>query len=63
MERDCLLGMVEGSRARGRQRAKYMDGIKELVGCVRMDEVLRLAEDRSAWRSVAANINLDTALR
>ena len=61
LEKDCLLGMVEGRRARGRQRTKYTDGIKELIGCVRMDEVLRL--DRSAWRSIAANINLDTALR
>ena len=63
LEKSCLLGMVEGRRARGRQKTKYMDGIKELIGCERMDEVLRLAEDRSAWRSIAANINIDTALR
>ena len=63
LERDCLLGMVEGRRARGRQRIKYMDGIRELIGCGRTEEVLRYAEDRRAWRSIAANINLDTALR
>ena len=63
LERDCLLGMVEGGRARGRQRTKNMDGIKELIGCVRMYELLRLAEERSTWRSIAANINIDTALR
>ena len=62
-EKDCLLGMVEGRRARGRQRTKFMDGIKEIIGCERMDGVLRLAEDRSAWRSIVANINEDTALR
>ena len=62
-EKDCLLGMVEGRRARGRQRTKFMDGIKEFIGCERMDGVLRLAEDRSAWRSIVANINEDTALR
>ena len=28
-ERDCLLGMIEGKRARGRLRMKYMDGIKD----------------------------------
>ena len=63
LEKDCLLGMIEGRRARGRQRNKFMDGIKEVVGCGRIDEVLRLAEDRSAWRSIVADINVDTALR
>ena len=63
MESECLLGMVQGRRARGRQRRKYMDGIKEVIGCERMDEILRRAEDRSLWRSITANINLDTALR
>ena len=29
IEKDCLLGMIEGTRARGRQRRKFMDGIKE----------------------------------
>ena len=33
LERDCLLGMVEGKGARGRQRSKFMDGIKEVAGC------------------------------
>ena len=63
MERNCLLGMIEGRRARGRQRQKYMDKMKELLRCERMDEMLRLAENRVAWRSIAANINIDTALR
>ena len=40
-----------------------MDAIRELIGSGRMEEVLRFAEDRSVWRSIAANINLDTALR
>ena len=40
-----------------------MDGIKEIIGCERMDGVLRLAEDRSAWRPIVANTNEDTALR
>ena len=41
LEKDCLLGMVEGRRARGRQRRKYMDGNKEVIGCQTMDKVLR----------------------
>ena len=63
LERECLLGMIEGRRARGRQRMKYMDSIKELLGCGNISKVLRLAENRSVWRSIAANVNLDTVLR
>ena len=40
-----------------------MGGIKELIGCEKMSEVLKLAEDRSTWRFIVANINVDTALR
>ena len=63
LERYCLLGMVEGRGARGRQRMKYMDGIRELNGCGRTEEVLRYTRDRLAWRSIATNIDLVTALR
>ena len=61
--RDCLLGMVEGRRARGRQVTKFMDGIEEVVGCKTIVGVLQLAEDRRAWRSIVTNINFDTAHR
>ena len=46
LEKQCLMGMIEGSRARGRQRIKYLDGIKTLVGVRNVGEVVRLAEDR-----------------
>ena len=42
---------------------KWMDKIKELAGCERMNEMLRLDEDRSDWRAIVASINIDTALR
>lgn len=57
------MGFVEGRRARGRQRVKYMDGIKEVFGCSRIEEVVRLADDRAAWHSTAAIVNIDMALR
>ena len=63
IEKDCLLGMIEGRRARGRQRSKFMDGIKECIGCDTMEEVMRLAEDRAEWLFIVANVNQDTALR
>ena len=63
MEKVCLMGMIEGNRARGRQRIKYLDGIKTLVGVRNVGEVVRLAEDREGWRSIVANVNVDTAHR
>ena len=63
LEKDCLLGMIDGRRARGGQRLKIMDGIRDVTGCETVVDVVRLAEDKSVWRSVAAYINLDTALR
>ena len=63
LEKDCLLGMVEGSRARGRQRMKYMDGLKTLMGCRSVGEVIRLAEGRENWRRIVAHVIEDTALR
>lgn len=46
LEKDCLLGMIEECRARGRQRLKYMDDIKEMVGREQMEEVRELAGNR-----------------
>ena len=63
LEKDCLLGAIEGTRARGRQRIKFMDGIKTLVGCSGIGEVIRLAQNREEWRNIVANVNIDTAPR
>ena len=56
LERDCLLGMIEGRRARGRQRMKYMDSIKEMVGREKIEEIVGLAENRREWHSIVANV-------
>ena len=61
--KDCLLGMIEGTRARGRQRMKYMDGVKAVVGCRSIAEVVRMAEDRARWRYIVANINIQDSAR
>ena len=56
LEKDCLFGMIEGKRAQGRQRLKYMDGIKEMLGREKIEEVVRLAENRREWHSIVANV-------
>jgi hypothetical protein len=55
--------MIEGKRERGRQRKTYMDDIKELLRYKDIGQLLRMTEDRESWRSIIANVNIDTALR
>ena len=33
LEKACLLGIIEGTQARGRQRIRFLDSIKTLAGC------------------------------
>ena len=57
LEKCCLLGRVEGRRARGRQRIKYMDSIVQFLGDGRRTvDLIRLAGDRSRWRSMIADV-------
>ena len=57
LESDCLLGRIDGTRARGRQRITYMDSILRYLaqGQTTVD-VLRLARERQDWRSMVDNI-------
>ena len=61
--KDCFLGMIEGTRARGRQRMKFMDGVKAVVGCGSIAEFVRMAEDRARWRYIVANVNIQASAR
>ena len=63
IENSCLLGKINGKIARGKQRHKYMDCIKEAANIQTTVEVLRAIQDRNVWRSIVANVNIDTALR
>ena len=42
--KDCMLGLIEGTRARGKQRMSFMDGVKAVFGCEGIAEVVRMAE-------------------
>ena len=57
LERECLLGKIEGKRARGRQRIKFMDALlKEIAYGQRVVDLVRLADDRQRWRSMVSNV-------
>ena len=56
LESGCLLAKINGSRAKGRQKKKYMDCLTEsLGGRYKAAEVAHLAEDRLKWRFMIAN--------
>ena len=58
----CFLGMIEGTRARGRQQMKSMDVVTAIVGCGRIAEIIRMAEDRSRWCYVVVSVNVQYAV-
>lgn len=52
-----LTGMVEGIRASGRQRDKFMDGVTRVLGGhLKSAELLQLTRDRIRLRSVVAEV-------
>ena len=57
IEYECLIGKIEGKRARGRQRKKFMDSLLERMGEEStVAEVARMAENRVRWRAMIANV-------
>ena len=57
LESLSLTGRIEGVRARGRQREKYMDGIRRVTGGVKTaPELMQMARERDAWKSMIADV-------
>ena len=64
LERTVTTGRVEGRRARGRQRMKYMDSLMKDVRDVQtVGELMRMTEDRERWRTMTAYVRRDMAPR
>jgi len=50
LEKTVMLGGIGGSRRRGRQRMRWLDGIADLMN-VNLSELQELVLDREAWRA------------
>ena len=56
--------MIEGRRARGRQRVKYATSLLEdIPGDMRVAGLVQLAQNQREWHSMITHVEEDMALR
>ena len=56
LERDIMLGQVEGHRKQGKPWMRWLDSSKEATG-LRLEDLREAAQDRKKWRTLVEEKN------
>ena len=55
LEKTLMLGKIEGKGRRGRQRARWMDGITDSID-MDLSKLWEIVKERGAWNTVVQGI-------
>ena len=55
LEKTLMLGMIEGTRRRGRQKTRWLDGVLEATN-MSLTKLWEAVKDRRAWRALVHGV-------